>query len=145
VSESHHEALIDAPLEAVWAYVGDPESYPEWWPRVIEVRGARFEEGTEYVQVSRTPLGRAETTFVIDRMEDLREIRMHCTKSGTFAHWQLTAAQGGTFVDVTFGIEPLGRGYRAFDATFARAFYRRWLLDSVEALGRALRVRRTAP
>jgi hypothetical protein len=69
---------------------------------------------------------------------------MHCTKSGTFAHWQLTAAQGGTFVDVTCGMEPLGPGYRVFDATLARLFYRRWLVDSVESLGRALRARPTA-
>ena len=72
MSHSDQEALIDAPLEAVWAYVGDPESYSERWPRVIEVRGSRFEEGTEFVQVMRTPLGRAETMFLIDRMEDLR-------------------------------------------------------------------------
>ena len=31
---------------------------------------------------------------------------MHCSSSGTFAHWQLTAAQGGTFVEVAFGMEP---------------------------------------
>jgi uncharacterized protein YndB with AHSA1/START domain len=143
VSESRHQAVIDAPLEAVWEYVGHPKRYPEWWPRVMEVRGSRFEEGTEFVQVSRTPLGRAETTFLIDRMDELREVRMHCTKSGTFAHWQLTGAQGGTFVEVTFGMEPLGTGYRVLDATLARPFFRRWLIDSVEALGRALRVRQT--
>jgi hypothetical protein len=144
VSESHHQALIDAPLETVWEYVGDPGRYPEWWPRVSEVRGSRFEEGVEFVQVSRTPLGRSETKFMIDRMEELREIRMHCTKSGTFAHWQLTGAQGGTFVDVTFGMEPLGAGYRMFDATFGRRFFRRWMIDSVDALGRTLQVRQTA-
>ena len=36
----------------------------------------------------------------IDRLEDLREIRMRCTKTGTYAHWTLTEARGNTFVDV---------------------------------------------
>jgi hypothetical protein len=42
------------------------------------------------VPVSRQPMvGRDEAHFLIDRMEERREIRMHCTISGMFVHWQL--------------------------------------------------------
>ena len=75
-----------------------PGRYPEWWPRVVEVRGERFEEGDEYVQVTRDPTSRVESSFLLERREDLREIRMSCQLTGMFAHWLLTPAQGGTFV-----------------------------------------------
>jgi uncharacterized protein YndB with AHSA1/START domain len=98
MSEVHEQALIDAPVSSVWELVGDPRRYPDWLPRVFEVQGERFEEGTEFIQISRQPLvGRDEAHFLIDEMDELREIRMHCTISGMFAHWQLTEAQGGTF------------------------------------------------
>ena len=42
---------------------------------MIEVKGERFEEGVEFVQVSRAPIGgRAETVFMIDRMEELEKV-----------------------------------------------------------------------
>ena len=34
------QAHIDAPLEDVWALVGNPATYPEWWPVAVEIRGA---------------------------------------------------------------------------------------------------------
>jgi uncharacterized protein YndB with AHSA1/START domain len=138
------QAVIDAPAAEVWRLVGDPRRYPEWWPRILEVRGERFEEGSEFVQVTRVPLGREETTFRIDRMEELREVRMHCTKSGTFAHWRLTDAQGGTFVEIRTGMEPFKASDRLFDLTLGRAFFRRWTADSLEALRQTLRARTAA-
>jgi hypothetical protein len=92
MSEVREQALLDAPVSTVWELVGDPRRYPESLPRVFEIQGHRFEEGAEFVQVSRQPLvGRDEAHFLIDRMDD-REIRMHCTISGRFVHWQLTDA-----------------------------------------------------
>ena len=52
VSAFRHQAHLDAPLEDVWGLVATPSRYPEWWPRVIEVRGERFEEGDEWAQVT---------------------------------------------------------------------------------------------
>ena len=105
MSAHRQHAHLDAPLDAVWSLVGTPSRYPEWWPRVIEVRGERFEEGDEYVQVTKGPIGTAETSFLVDRRDDLREIRMSCQLTGMYAHWLLTPAQGGTFVEVEMGIE----------------------------------------
>jgi uncharacterized protein YndB with AHSA1/START domain len=50
VSECRHHALIEAPIERVWELVGNPARHPEWWPRVVEVRGDRFQAGDVYVQ-----------------------------------------------------------------------------------------------
>jgi hypothetical protein len=67
------QAQLDAPLEALWSLVGFPNRYPEWWPRVVEVQGERFEEGDEYVQVTRTPGGRSRSHFLVEHRDDLRE------------------------------------------------------------------------
>lgn len=139
------QALVDAPLEAIWKLVGDPRRHPEWWPRVIEVNGERFEEGTEYVQVSRAPIGRVTTNFLVERKQDLHEIKMRCQSSGTYAHWLMTEARGGTFVDVEFGMDPQGFGPRVFDGAFGRIYFRRWLEQSVEGLKEAVGGGETAP
>lgn len=135
MSEVHEQALVDAPVSTVWQLVGDPSRYSEWLPRVFEIQGERFEEGVEFVQVSRHPLvGRGEAHFLIDQMEELREIRMHCTISGMFVHWQLTEAQGGTFLTGVFGMDPLRPRDRLIDFTVGRRFFRRWLAEAVEGL-----------
>ena len=40
--------------ESYWELVGDPRRYAEWLPRVFEIQGQRFDEGTEFIQVSRS-------------------------------------------------------------------------------------------
>jgi hypothetical protein len=132
------QALIDAPVGAVWELVGDPRRYDEWWPRVVEVRGERFDQGDDFAQVTRVPLfGSSETTFVVDAREELHELQIHCTVSGSYFNWVLAEARGGTFVDVEFGIRPATRWARVFDQTLARRYLRRWLDESVRALTRA--------
>lgn len=138
MSEVHEQARFDEPLSTVWELVADPRRYPDWLPRVFEVQGERFEEGAQFVQVSRQPLlGRSEAHFLIDRMDELREIRMHCTISGMFVHWQLTDAQGGTFVNAAFGMDPLRRRDRLIDFAVGRRFFRRWLVEAVDGLKHA--------
>ncbi len=135
MSVSRQQALIDAPPERVWELVGDPRRHPEWWPRVIEVRGERFDEGSNYAQVTKDPTGRRETTTMrVERLEDLREIHMHCENTGTYARWLLTEAQGGTFVDVEFGMDPEGLGRRIFDTALGKLYFGRWLDQSLTAL-----------
>jgi uncharacterized protein YndB with AHSA1/START domain len=142
MSEVHEQAVLDAPVTTVWELVGDPRRYPEWLPRVFEIQGERFEEGAQFIQVSRQPLmGREEAHFLIDRVDELREIRMHCTISGMFVHWQLTDAQGGTFVNAQFGMDPLRRRDRLIDFTVGRRFFRRWLSEAVDGLNQAAKLR----
>ena len=85
MSAYRHQAYLHAPLDRVWAPVGSPNRYPEWWPRVIEVRGERFEEGDEYAQVTSNPMGQVASNFMIDQREELREIRMTCELTGAYA------------------------------------------------------------
>jgi uncharacterized protein YndB with AHSA1/START domain len=129
---------LDASLEEVWELVGTPMRHPEWWPRVVEVRGERFEQGDEYAQVIRGPVGKSESNFLIERRDDLREVRMACQLTGMYADWVLTPAQGGTFVELEMGILPRRLGDRLFDRAFGKPYFRRWADDSIDGLRRAL-------
>jgi len=139
ISEYRQQAHLDAPLDTVWGLVGTPSRYPEWWPRVIEVRGERFEEGDEYAQVTKDPTGKVESNFLLERRDDLREIRMSCKLTGMYAHWFLTPAQGGTFVEVEMGMEPTRLGDRLFDIALGKRYFRRWSEQSLDALQEAAR------
>jgi ribosome-associated toxin RatA of RatAB toxin-antitoxin module len=137
MSMVHSQALINASPNQVWELVGDPRRHPEWWPRVIEVRGERYNEGDNYAQVTREPLGSMETIMNVERLEEVRQINLRCTKTGTYARWLLTEAQGNTFVDVEFGMEPIRLVDRVMDATIARPYFQRWINQSLEALEEA--------
>jgi Polyketide cyclase / dehydrase and lipid transport len=137
MSAHRHQAQLDAPLQEVWALIGNPKRYPEWWPRVVEVRGERFEAGEEYVQITKDPLRRVESSFLLERQDDLREIRMSCQLTGAYAHWWVTESQGGTFVELEMGMQPKHLGYRLFDATVGRRYFRGWSEQSLRGLEEA--------
>ena len=144
MSAHRQHAHLDAPLEVVWDLVGTPSRYPEWWPRVIEVRGERFEEGDEYAQVTKDPMGRTESNFLLERREDLRGIRMSCQLTGMYAEWLLTPAHGGTFVEVEMGMQPSRLGHRIFDRAMGKSYFRRWTSGSLDGLREAALRRRAA-
>jgi hypothetical protein len=79
-------------------------------------------------------VGQAKTKFVVESLEDLSEIKMRCTQTGMYARWLLTEAQGDTFVDVEFGMDPAKVGDRIFDMAMGRLYFRRWLEQSLDAL-----------
>ena len=133
------QAHIDAAPERVWELVGDPQRHPEWWPRVIDVRGEHFDAGAEYVIVVKGPGGADESSWLVEGREDLQEIRFRCLSTGTTARWLLTEARGGTFVDLELGMDPLTRGQRLFDLSLGRLYFSRWAQASVDALRDAAR------
>jgi Polyketide cyclase / dehydrase and lipid transport len=137
MSAHRQHAHLDAPVEVVWGLVGTPNRYPEWWPRVIEVRGERFEEGDEYAQVTTSAGRRMETNFLLERRENLRGIRMSCQLTGTYADWLLTPAAGGTFVELEMGMQPRRLGDRVFDRTAGKTYFRRWANESLDGLREA--------
>jgi uncharacterized protein YndB with AHSA1/START domain len=141
MSSLRQQAVIDSPLESTWELVATPNLYPNWWPRVIEVDGREFEQGDEFVQVIRDARGTTSSNFLIERREEFREIRMSCQLSGTFAHWTLTAAQDGTFVDLEMGMEPRKLRYRLVDATIGQRYFRKWSEESLDGLRDAARGR----
>ena len=138
MSVHRRQALLDAPLEDVWRLIASPGRYPEWWPRVVEVAGDRFEEGDTYVQLTRTPAGKLESHFLIERRQDLRQIRMSCQRTGTYADWLITSAQGGTFVELEMGMQPRRLDQRLIDAAIGKRYFQAWSQRSLEGLEAAL-------
>jgi hypothetical protein len=135
VTAWRQQVLIDAPLAVVWSLVGDPRRFPEWAGNVVEVTGlAELAPGAQFRQKSRRLGGSTETTFVIEDLEDLREIRLRCLSSGYYTHWLLTEAGEGTFADAEIGMEPTSTRYRAMNAMAGKRYYRRLLDDALGSL-----------
>lgn len=131
-----HQTLIEAPAESVWELVGRPNRHPEWWPSIVEVKGQRFGRGCSYCQVSQGEEGTAENTFVVERMEEFKELLVRCEKNGLYMRWLLTEAQGGTFVDAEFGLDPERATDSAepLDEAAIKRQLRSWLRTSLEGL-----------
>ncbi len=134
------QTLIDAPVEAVWAEVGDPNRYPHWAGDIVEVGGLdQVTEGAQYRQKMQTPFGASETDFVVDQLEDMREIQVRCLMSGYYLHWLLTEAGDDTFAEVEIGMDPKHIGYRAVDLTVGRRWYRRAVEETLDRLREVIR------
>jgi uncharacterized protein YndB with AHSA1/START domain len=128
------QAQVDVPPETLWELVGNVERHPEWLPRVVGVHCEGLEEGCSYRQVLKSPIGVVETDVSIERLEDCRELTLRCIDTGTYAHWLLAEAQGGTFIDVEFGLDPKTARTRVFDVVAGKRYFRHWLQQSIEAL-----------
>jgi hypothetical protein len=139
VSLYRQQALIEAPPEVVWELLGNPNRHPEWWPRVVEVQCEGLEEGCTYRQVTKTPMGKIETDISVERLEGCREINVRCLDTGTCCRWLFTEAQGNTFIDAEFGMDPQDLGRRVFDLVAGRRYFRKWLEQSLDALREAAR------
>ena len=144
MSVARGQAQIEAPVTALWELLGDPNRYPEWWPRIIEVECDDIAKGCTYKHVSKGPAGVAEETILIEQLEDCREVRIRCLDTGTYMRWVLMGARSGTFVDVEFGMDPERLQHKVFDALAGRRFSRRWLEQSVAALRAATEGSETA-
>jgi hypothetical protein len=73
---------------------------------------------------------------VVDRLDEMRELRIRCVNSGTFVDLALTPAARGTFVDARFGMDPVSTRMRVFDAVAGKRYFRRWLEQSIDAMRR---------
>jgi polyketide cyclase/dehydrase/lipid transport protein len=139
VADCRQQAWIDAPIEVVWNLVRDVDRHPEWWPRVIAVECEGLDEGCNYRQLTQTPFGAQELDVVVDRLDELREMRIRCVNTGTFVDLALTRATGGTFVDARFGMEPQNMRMRVFDIVAGKRYFRQWLEESLRAMERVAR------
>ena len=140
MSAYRQQALIDAPVESVWRQVGDPNTYPRWAGDVVEVTGLdEVKEGAQFRQTTKTPLRTVETPFVIEQLDDMREIQVRCLLSGYYLHWRLTEAGDDTFAEVEVGMDPKRLRYRAMDATVGRRWYRGVVDQMLERLRTVVR------
>jgi hypothetical protein len=137
VSLCRRQGFIDAPLDVVWNLIVDIERHPEWWPRVIEVECEGLDEGCTYRQLTQTPVGKDEMNLLIERREELRNLRIRCLNTGTFIRFELTGARGGTFVDGEMGMDPHGIRARIFDAAAGRRYFNDWIAQTFMALDQA--------
>ena len=133
------QAVIEAPVEDVWGVVGDPREFPRWAGDVLDVTGlAEVAPDARFRQVMKGPLGKEETTFRIHALEDMREIKLVCEKSGYYSRWVLTEAQDSTFMEVEMGVEPTALQYRVMFGAMGKRHLRRITEDSLDGLRRLL-------
>lgn len=146
MARCQQQALIEAPLERVWALLSDPSRFPEWAADSIETTGVptRIERGSTFGQTSPGVLrGERTTRFEVEELDDLREIKLRCQLSGYYSRWRLTEARGQTFADVEYGVEPIGVAGQLARVAITKRQLRALAADSLdgmrELLGRAHR------
>jgi uncharacterized protein YndB with AHSA1/START domain len=133
---SRQQIHIDARPEAIWELVGDPNRHPDWWPDVIEVECADLSQGCRYRGVVKGPFRAAEHELLLERLDECREVSILCVGTGVTTRFQLTDAQGGTFVEGYFAIEPNSLGQTMIAAVAGRRIMRSWLEQSLANLKR---------
>ena len=134
---STQQSHIDAPPLTVWELVGDPNHHPDWWPEMLETDCTDLEEGCRYRGVVKGMFGADEHDMLIERLENCDEISIHCEGTGVTTRFRLTEAQGGTFVEGYFAIEPNSIGWKMVGAVMGRRYMRSWLERSLENLKQA--------
>lgn len=134
------QTLIEAPVEEVWAQVGNPNTYPEWAGEIVEVEELdEVKKGAHYKQAEKVPLaGTRKTEFVVDAYEEMREISVRCTVTGWYLHWLLTGAGKDTFAEFEVGMNPTHPGYKAVDAVVGKRWYRKTAEQTLSQLRQQL-------
>jgi Polyketide cyclase / dehydrase and lipid transport len=130
---------IDAPVARVWDLVGDPNHHPDWWPRMVDAECAALHEGCRYRGVVKGIIGTEEHELLVERLEletldGCREVSIFCEGTGVTTRFLLTEAQGGTFVEGRFAVDPASVGMRVLTAVSGRRFLRNWLESSLANL-----------
>jgi len=133
---STQQAFIDADPEKIWELVGDPNRHPDWWPGIVEVECADLREGCRYREVVKGFFRPQEHDIVIERLDTCQEVCISCQDTGVTTRFVLTGAQGGTFVEGHFSIEPQTVGTKVVTAVTGRRVMRSWLERSLENLKR---------
>jgi hypothetical protein len=133
---SIQHAYIDAPVEIVWDLVGDPNRHPDWWPEMLEVECAHLSEGCRYRGVVKKMFGEEEHNLLVERLDNCQEISIYCDGTGVTTRFVLTEAQGGTFLEGHFAIEPNSIGMKTISAVAGRRIMRSWLERSLANLKR---------
>ncbi len=136
MSSWRQQALIESPLDTVWALIGDPNRYPEWASEILEVTGLpTVEKDAVFRQVSED---RGETEVVNFRIEEfdeaIRTIQMRCLESRFYLRAALTEASGNTFVEMETGTSEGDREAEADEEN--RQFFIRLAGEMLDGLSR---------
>jgi Polyketide cyclase / dehydrase and lipid transport len=139
-SSWQQQALIEAPVRRIWELLEDPARYPEWASDAISTTGfpTEIEKGSTFEQTGPGPFGRPmKTTYKVEELDDLREIKLRCQRTGYYSHWRLTEAQGQTFADLELGVEPIGLFGRVIDLALTKNEMRKMADLSLDGLRQA--------
>ncbi len=139
-SSWQQQGLIEAPVERIWELLEDPGRYPEWAADAISTTGmpTEIQKGSTFEQTGSGPFGRPmTTTFKVEELQDLREIKLRCQRTGYYSHWRLTEAQGQTFADLELGIEPIGLFGRLAGVALTKSEMRKMADVSLDGLRQA--------
>ena len=134
------QALIPAPVERIWELLENPARYPEWAADAVSTTGfpTEVEKGSTFEQTGPGPFGRPmTTTYKVEELDDLREIKLRCQRTGYYSHWRLTEAQGQTFADLELGVEPIGLFGRVIGVALTKNEMRKMADQSLDGLRRA--------
>ena len=134
-----HQAFVRAPARSVWELVGEPSRHAEWWPELSELQGSEFGRGCSYCDISQEEAASGGSTFVVEHLEELRELTVRCAETGLYMRWLLTDAQGGTFVDAEFGVQQEKASQPGSGPHSDKEQLRRWLRTSLDGLAEAAR------
>jgi uncharacterized protein YndB with AHSA1/START domain len=141
MSSWRQQALVEAPVEDVWALLTDWNHYPEWNSDVVRVTGppTALAPGSTFEMKTRGPLGlKATTPYKVEELDDMRELKVQCQVSGFYAHYLLTDARGNTFTEVELGVEPKkGLQARATGALHTKGYLRRAVDQTIDNLRQA--------
>ena len=108
---------------------------------MVAVTGlAEVAEHATFEQTQRRPLFGADTTmFEIEKLDDLREIRLRCRTSGYYSHWILTPAQENDLRSRSRSGSSRPRPqYRLYFGTLGKRYLRRISEQSLDGIRRAL-------
>jgi carbon monoxide dehydrogenase subunit G len=132
---SRQQAHIQATPEQIWELIGDPNRHPDWWPDMLEVECADIHQGCRYRGVVKGFFGSAaEHELLLERLHYCREVSIFCDGTGVTTRFAVTPAQGGTFVEGYFAIDPNSIGMTVMSAVAGRRVMRSWLERSLANL-----------
>ena len=144
---TRRDRVVAAPLNAVWAVVGDPYQLARWWPRVERVERV---SGGRFTEVLRSQRGRpVRADFRIAEHDPPRAIAWAQEVEGTPFERVLRAAsvrvelapaagEGGGPTRVALTLEQTLAGMARFGGLLVRRASRRVLDEALDGLERAV-------
>lgn len=96
--ELHAEAVVDAPVEQVWAVLADVGRMGEWSPELVTMRALRpggLRVGQWYLGVNRRKAFVWTTRSVVTELEPNRRLTWDTTTSGARWVWEVEPAGDG--------------------------------------------------
>jgi uncharacterized protein YndB with AHSA1/START domain len=115
---------VTAPLEDMWALIGDPHHLPRWWPRVERVEDVRDGAFTEVMRTAKGKVVRAD--FELARLDpnsrslcwQQRLLDTPFERLLTSAETEISLAPMGTGTQVTIELRQTLNGFLARIGSF---------------------------